>query len=227
MGASQLVEANLAGGSRSGESSFPQRSSEWYLAKLESEALCLLPGDLPLRGAMRGMDDNGIAREMLAHFVDGESSPVAVDLDREFERNPELREYVGSRIEEEVAARSAEAEDIYAINGSVWVPQSAYGDSTAGLDQQRALGGTFFEYQVNGTADTGGIMVQTSVSDHYFWSPSEPHRPTQCLHEVGAELVAAGRATEFYQYGHGTLILNDPTTGSPMDPLEVARTRNE
>ncbi|HET9929521.1 MAG TPA: hypothetical protein VFQ35_02490, partial [Polyangiaceae bacterium] len=77
-------------------------------------------------------------------------------------------------------------------------------------DQQLALGGTYMEYQVVGSAPEGRLEVEVDVADHYFWSPSEKERPTHCLHVCGARLVTAGKATEFFQFGEGRLIVDDP-----------------
>ena len=40
-------------------------------------------------------------------------------------------------------------------------------------------------YEAVASADTGDLEVQLNVSDHYFWSPSDCSRTTQCLHECG------------------------------------------
>lgn len=226
-GANQLVEANLTRRSTAGTALPPNDLGEWLLHKAEAEVACLLPGDLALRAALLSMDDSGLAQKMLTHFVSGESAPVVVDLDAEFDRNPQLKEYVASRIEFDMALRTKRGETVDGMTGAVWVPQDAYGESDAGRDQKNALGGTFFEYQVTGSASTQGWMVQVSVSDHYFWSPSETERPTHCLHERGAELVAVGRSFEFHQFGEGTLHLNDPTVGAPMLPSETREISNE
>jgi hypothetical protein len=51
----------------------------------------------------------------------------------------ELREYVASRMESEIAERMANGESPVDIGGSIWVPQSAYGPSDAGILGARRL----------------------------------------------------------------------------------------
>lgn len=193
----------------------------WYRDKAAAEAACLLPCPAALRVAELEMPNGGLAESMMNHFLSGSSAPVRVDLNGELQRNPELREYVASRIETELAEAWKGGTPLADVSGAIWVPQKAFGSSDAGKDQRLALGGTYFEYQVAGTARNGGLEVRVNVSDHYFWSPSERTRATQCLHECGASLVAAGEATEFYQEGEGTLIVEDPSRGPPMTELEV------
>jgi len=106
------------------------------------------------------------------------------------------------------------------VGGAIWVPQGAYGPSDAGQDQQLALGGTYFEFQVVGSSRDGGLEVQLNVSDHYFWSPSDKSRSTQCLHVAGASLVTGGHAHEFLQVGEGRLTIADPSRARPMDPSD-------
>jgi hypothetical protein len=176
---------------------------------------------LALRAAEWGyMPRGGLAQKMLDHFLSGSSAPVRVDLTAELERNPQLREFVASRIESEVAERVANGESPADIGGSIWVPQSAYGPSDAGKDQQLALGGTYFEFQVVGSSVDGGLELKLNVADHYFWSPSDTSRSTQCLHVAGSKLVAAGRATEFFQVGQGRMTIADPSRTQAMDPSE-------
>ncbi|MEI9954050.1 MAG: hypothetical protein WDO74_35005 [Pseudomonadota bacterium] len=155
--------------------------------KAVAELDCLtLPPAQALRVAEWGyMPGGGLAQKMLDHFLSGSSAAVRVDLTAELERNPQLREYVASRIESEVAERIANGESPVDIGGAVWVPQSAYGPSAAGKDQQLALGGTYFEFQVVGSSRDGGLEVQLNLADHYFWSPSDKSRSTQCLHVAG------------------------------------------
>lgn len=197
-------------------------STAWLIAKLKSQLACVLPGELPLRAAELEMESGGLARKMMNHFLSGSNEPVRVDLNAELERNPQLREYLVSRIEADLHEKSLYEEPVADMYGHVWVPQEAYGKTDAGKDQQLALGGTYFEFQVVGSAPDGRLEVKLNVADHYFWSPSEKERPTNCLHVVGDRRVAAGKATEFFQFGQGTLIVNDTTrTSGPSSVLQV------
>ena len=209
-------------GTRGGLPGLTSKPASWYAEKAVAELDCLtLPPAQALRAAEWGyMPSGGLAQKMLDHFLSGSSAPVRVDLTAELERNPQLREYVASRIESEVSERIANGESAVDIGGAIWVPQSAYGPSEAGKDQQLALGGTYFEFQVVGSSGDGGLQVQLNVSDHYFWSPSDKSRSTQCLHVAGSRLVAAGRATEFFQVGEGRLTIADPCRTRPMEPSE-------
>jgi hypothetical protein len=139
-------------------------------------------------------------------------------LNQEFERNPQLKEVVASRVESVLALRVAQGLPIEEASGAVWVSQGDYGDCDAGVDQKRALGGTFFEFSVTGTAPDGGLQVTLNVADNYFWSPGDQRRATQCLHECGAQLVADNEAVEFSQFGEGQLSVVDPRTSAPMSP---------
>jgi hypothetical protein len=161
------------------------------------------------------MPDGGLAEKMLDHFISGQGSAVEVDLDRELARNPRLKELVASRIEHDIADRLANGDSPDGISGAVWVDQSDYGPSEAAQDQRLALGGTFFEYQVVGTSDDGGLLTRLQVSDYYFWSPNEC-RPTDCLHVCGTQLVANAEATEFLQTGEGSLTVADPRAEEPL-----------
>ena len=194
-------------------------SPAWYEAKLKSELACLLPPRQALEVAKHEMPEGGLGQRMLGHFTSGQATVVHVDLNRELERNPRLRELLASRIEHEVAGRLARGGSLEQLSGAVWVSQPDYGTSEAGMDQRFALGGTFFEYQVVGTAPDGGLSVQLTVSDHYLWSPNE-ERPTKCLHAAGAALVAKREATEFHQFGQGELTIADPRVERPVvEPL--------
>jgi hypothetical protein len=186
-----------------------------------AEGACLLPCGAALRASELDMPDGGLAEQMMNHFLSGSSAPVPVNVTRELERNPQLREYVASRIESEIAEAWAGGTPLSELSGAIWVPQGAYGPSDAGHDQRLSLGGTFFEYQVAGTAENGGLELRVNVSDHYFWSPSEIARATHCLHECGASLVASGHANEFRQVGEGTLVIADPSRSAPMTKLAV------
>jgi hypothetical protein len=198
------------------------KPNRWYLDKAAAEAACFaLPCDLALRAAELKMPNDGLAEKMLEHFLSGSSAPVRVDLTAELQRNAQLREYVSSRIEADLATKLSNDEPVQDMTGAVWIPQHAYGESDAGKDQRLALGGTYFEYQVVGNAANGGLEVKLNVSDHYFWSPSDAARATQCLHECGASLVAKGKATEFYQVGEGRIVVANPAITAPMKPLEV------
>ena len=201
---------------------FTSRPASWYAEKAVAELDCLtLPPAQALRAAEWGyMPSGGLAQKMLDHFLSGSSAPVRVDLNAELQRNPQLREYVASRIESEVAERVANGDSPVDIGGAIWVPQSAYGPSDAGKDQQLALGGTYFEFQVVGSSRDGGLQIQLNVSDHYFWSPSDKSRSTQCLHAAGASLVAGGHAHEFLQVGEGRLTIADPSRTQPMEPSD-------
>jgi hypothetical protein len=209
-------------GAPGGLAGLTTKSAAWYAEKAVAELDCLtLPPALALRAAERGyMPSGGLAQKMLDHFLSGSSAPVRVDLTAELGRNPQLREYVASRIETDIAERIDNGESLVDLGGSIWVPQSAYGPSDAGKDQQLALGGTYFEFQVVGSSADGGLELKLNVADHYFWSPSDKTRSTQCLHVAGSELVAAGLATEFYQLGEGRLTVADPTRTPAMDPSE-------
>jgi hypothetical protein len=194
---------------------------EWEVKRAGAEAACLaLPCTQALRLGKVVMPDDGLAEKMLGHFLSGSSEPVGVDLNAELARNPQLKEYLTSHIEFDLSTRHAAGEDVTRITGAVWVAQGDYGDSKPGKDQRLALGGTFFEYQVVGSSDDGGLQVQLNVADHYFWSPAE-ERATQCFHECGAELVAEGRTTEFYQFGEGEIAVRDPRSNrvAPMLPF--------
>ncbi len=197
----QLVEKHAA-----------PHSATWYVQKGEAEAACILPCAWALHAGKLKMEDGGIAEKMLDHFLSGSSEPVYVDLDAEFERNPQLREYVTSRIQSDMYEKALYGERAQDMNGAIWVPQSAYGPTPAGRDQQLALGGTYFEYQVVADAPGGKLDVKVNVADHYFWSPSEKDRPTHCLHVCGDRLVTEGKATDFFQFGEGHLIVEDPTS---------------
>jgi hypothetical protein len=197
------------------------RGLEWEVKRAGAEAACLaLPCAQALRLGKVVMPDDGLAEKMLGHFLSGSSEPVGVDLNAELARNPQLKEYLTSHIEFDLSTRHAAGEDVTRSNGAIWVAQGDYGDGEPGEDQRLALGGTFFEYQVVGSSDDGGLQVQLNVADHYFWSPAE-ERATQCLHECGAELVAEGRTTEFYQFGEGELAVRDPRSDrvAPMLPF--------
>jgi hypothetical protein len=199
-----------------------RKPANWYAEKAVAELACFtLPPAQALHAAELGfMPRGGLAQKMLDHFLSGSSAPVRVDLTAELERNPQLREYVASRIESEVSERIANGESPVDIGGAIWVPQSAYGPSDSGKDQQLALGGTYLEFQVRGSSGDGGLEVQLNVSDHYFWSPSDKSRSTQCLHVAGSSLVAAGRAHEFSQVGEGQMTIADPSRTPAMDPSE-------
>jgi hypothetical protein len=198
-------------------SAAPTRTLGWYGQKAAIEATCLaLPCDLALGAAKIVMPDGGLAEQMLDHFRAGEAATVRVDLDRELERNPRLKEFVASRIEAALAERLEVSADPASASGAIWVSQADYGSSEAAVDQRLALGGTFVEYAVVGSGAAGGLEVELNVSDHYFWSPSDATRITQCLHECAAEMVSAGDATEFYQYGEGSLVVADPRSAEPM-----------
>ena len=218
-GARALVERFAPPGSSFGLTGKP---ASWYAEKAAAELDCLtLPPAQALRVAEWGyMSRGGLARQMLDHFLSGSSAPVHVDLTAELARNAQLREYIVSHIEPEIAERMAYGESPAEISGAVWVPQSAYGSSAAGKDQQLALGGTYFEFQVMGSSEEGGLELRLNVSDHYFWSPADKSRSTQCLHVAGSELVAAGRASEFYQVGEGQMTIADPSRTQPMEPME-------
>lgn len=192
-----------------------ERSLEWYVSKVASEAACALPCNQALGLAKLDMPDAGLAEKMLDHFRSGAAQPVRVDLDREFERNPELRQFLTSQIEVQISMRPDGGEGAGPISGAVWVSQADYGQTEAGRDQSYALGGTYFEWEVLGSDANGGLLTRVNVSDHYFWSPHE-ERPTQCLHACGAALVAAGEATEFHQFGEGHLSVSLPRSGAPM-----------
>ncbi len=221
LGTRTLVE-RFAVGTTGGPVGLTNKPAAWYVEKAVAELDCrTLPPALALRAAEWGyMQSGGLAQEMLDHFLSGSSAPVRVDLPAELERNPQLREYVASRIESEIAERVANGESPVDIGGSIWVPQSAYGPSDAGKDQQLALGGTYFEFQVIGSSLDGGLELELNVADHYFWSPSDKSRSTQCLHVAGSTLVAAGFANEFVQLGEGQMTVADPIRTQPMDPSE-------
>jgi hypothetical protein len=162
------------------------------------------------------MPDRGLAETMLDHFRSGAADPVQVNLNRELERNPRLKEVLASRIEAAVAEAPALSGGGGDESGAIWISQSDYGSGDAADDQRLALGGTFFEYAVVGSDATGGLEVELNVSDHYFWTPSDDTRTTQCLHECAAAMVGAGEATEFYQFGEGSLVVVDPREPDPM-----------
>lgn len=200
--------------STSGEGS---HSAGWYFVKGLSEAGCaVLTCKSALVASKAGMPDGGIAQAMMDHFVSGNAEPVSVDLNREFERNPRLREVVASKIEFLLSSRAAQDLPIEGATGAVWVSQGDYGGSDAGNDQRLSLGGTYFEFNVTGSADTGGLVVSINVADNYFWSPSDDSRAGQCFHECAVELVNEGRAVEFDQVGEGQLVVADPRTSERM-----------
>jgi hypothetical protein len=193
----------------------------WSAQKSGIEVVCaLLPCQQALGLAKVKMPDDGLAEAMVDHFRLGESTPMAVNLNVELARNPQLKEFVAGRIEHELAELHQAGSPLTDASGAVWVPQSAYGPTPAGKDQQMSLGGTFFEYRAVATADTGDLEVELNVSDHYFWSPSDSTRTTQCLHECATEMVFEGGATEFYQHGEGSLLVNDPRAGAPMSRID-------
>ena len=195
---------------RSPDDQCPPRDLRWFKAWAQAEVACLLPScGQSLALAKLKIPDGGLAEKMLDHFRSGQGSPVEIDLDHELARNPQLKQLVKSRIEQDIAARIADGDPPNGISGAVWIAQSDYGSSEAAEDQRLALGGTFFEYQVVGTADDGGLLTRLHVSDYYFWSPGEC-RPTDCLHECAAGMVASGEATEFYQTVEGALTVGDP-----------------
>lgn len=196
------------------------RARAWYRDKAAAETACLLPCSAALRVAELEMPNGGVAEAMMDHFLSGSPAAVRLDLNVELQRNPELRELLTSKIEGEIAEAWQDGTPLAEVSGAIWVAQKDYGSSDAGSDQRLALGGTYFEYQVAGTAETGGLEVRVNVSDHYFWSPAES-RATQCLHVCGAGLVASGKAAEFHQVGEGTLIVGDPSRQAPMTPHEV------
>jgi hypothetical protein len=212
--ARQLADKYTASGSIGPTLELPKQPDEWLWVKLKSEAACLLPCSLALRAGKFEMPKDGVAQKTMDHFLSGSGKPMRVDLNAELARNPQLQIYVASRVEAEIAERAAEGVPPTEISGAIWVPQSAYGESEAGKDQRLSLGGTYFEYQVAGSAASGGFEVRLNVADNYFWSPKEP-RPTQCLHECGSSLVAANKAVEFSQLGEGALIVNQPWCSDP------------
>jgi hypothetical protein len=193
---------------------------DWYRAKALSETACLLPCDQALGLAKYEMEAGGLGRRMLEHFLSGDARPVHVDLDPLFERNAQLKQLVSAQIEFDLAVRAGAGESVEHMSGAVWVTQPEYGTSDAGKDQRYTFGATFFEYQVVGSSDDGGLTVRIDVSDHYFWSPAE-ERATQCLHACGSELVSAGKASEFHQTGEGYLTVMDPRVGDPMAPPDL------
>jgi hypothetical protein len=209
-------------------SSSGPRPLAWYGERAAVDATCLaLPCDLALGVAKLVMPDRGLAEEMLDHFRAGATEPVGVDLDRELERNPFLKELLASRIESELAARLTPSADTTQGSGAIWLSQSDYGSSEAAEDQRLALGGTFIEYAVVGSAGAGGLEVELNVSDYYFWSPSDASRVTQCLHECAADMVVEGEATEFYQFGEGSLVVADPRSSAttPSPAIQAAERR--
>ena len=215
----ELAEDELADEPGLAEELGLEHPPAWYDAKLKSEIACLLPPRQALELAKHEMPDGGLAQKMLGHFTTGQATVVHVDLNRELERNPRLRELLASRIEHEMAGRLARGDSLERLSGAVWVSQPDYGTSEAGMDQRFALGSTFFEYQVVGTAPDSGLSVQLTVSDHYLWSPNE-ERPTKCLHVAGAAMVAKREATEFHQFGQGELTIADPRVEPPAaEPL--------
>lgn len=91
----------------------------WYGDKVASEVAChLLPPALALRAAELRMPDGGLAEKMLNHFPSGSAAPVHVDLNAELARNPELREYVASRIEVDVSERVQTGEALADMSGA-------------------------------------------------------------------------------------------------------------
>lgn len=199
-------------------------SAEWYLTKALSETACVaLPCRQALEVSEAVMPDGGLAEAMMNHFLSGASDAVSIDLNREFDRNPQLKEYVASHIEAEMGEDAAANRNPETLSGAVWVGQGDYGSSEAGRDQQFALGGTYVEYQAVGSSEDGGLQLQVNVADNYFWSPSDATRATQCLHVCAADLVADGRAYEFDQVGEGSLSVADPRSEltESMTPLDV------
>jgi hypothetical protein len=53
-----------------------------------------------------------LPEKMLKHFLAGKPAPVRVDLTREVERNPRLRELLASRIETEIEQRLSGGEPL-------------------------------------------------------------------------------------------------------------------
>src|SRR5687768_15941940 len=138
------------------------QSLAWYRAKIASELACLTPCEQAFGLAKLKMPDGGLAEEVVEHFRSGGASPVRVDLDRELSRNPQLKQFVTSQIELDLAVRAGSGERVEDMSGAVWVSQTEYGASEAGEDQRLALGGTFFEYQVVGTTADGGLMTRVN-----------------------------------------------------------------
>lgn len=193
------------------------RPLEWYYDKAKIEAACFaFPCEIALEISKCEMPDGGLAERTLDHFLDGSTEAMHVDLDRELEKNPELRERLASRIERALAEDVADSPDALHASGAIWISQQDYGSGELANDLRYSLGGTFVEYQAVGSAAAGGLEVELDVSDHYFWSPSDSTRVTQCLHECASQMVAAGEATEFYQYGEGSLVVGDPRTSDPI-----------
>ena len=195
------------------------RSPRWYLSKVGSELACLAPTCNQALGiAKLKMADGGLAEKMLDQFRTGGTAPVLVDLDRELARNPRLREFLTGQIELDLARHAPTAEAVEGMSGAIWVGQWDYGLDEAGEDQRLSLGGTYFEYRVDGTAEDGGLVVALQVSDHYVWSPGQG-RATDCLHACGAAMRRSGESTEFHQFGEGNLAVGDPFSVPLMQTL--------
>jgi hypothetical protein len=201
------------------------RPLAWYGERAAIDVTCLaLRCDLALGAAKLVMPDGGLAEKMLDHFRSGATDPVEVDLDRELERNPHLKEVLVSRIETDLAESSVLPDGAIDESGAIWIRQSDYGTGKAADDQRLGLGGTFVEYAVVGSDATGGLEVALNVSDHYFWTPSDDSRTSQCLHECASAMVAAGKATEFHQFGEGSVVVADPRAEDPIPaPAETQR----
>jgi hypothetical protein len=193
------------------------RPLDWYGERAAIDLTCLaLPCNLALGVAKVVMPDGGLAETMLDHFRSGAADPMRVNLDRELERNPHLKELLVSRIETDLAESSVLPDGAIDESGAIWIRQSDYGTGKAADDQRLGLGGTFVEYAVVGSDATGGLEVALNVSDHYFWTPSDNSRTSQCLHECASAMVAAGEATEFHQFGEGSVVVADPRAEDPI-----------
>jgi hypothetical protein len=173
------------------------------------------------------MPSDGMGQEMLGHFLSGSADPVNIDLNAELAKNPDLTEHVVSNIQFDLVARMGNGDELTSSYGSVWVSQGDYGTSSADArDQTLGMGGTFIEYDINGTADDGGLMVNVYIGDTYFWSPSDD-RPGQCMHECATDMVAEGTAYEFAQVGEGQLFVSDPHTSSVTMPAAETETESD
>jgi len=117
---------------------FTSKPANWYAEKAVAELDCLtLPPAQALRAAEWGyMPSGGLAQKMLDHFLSGSSAPVRIDLNAELQRNPQLHEYVASRIESEVAERVANGDSPVDIGGHLgtakrlWAERCRQGPAT-------------------------------------------------------------------------------------------------
>lgn len=107
-----LVEAFVTHSFHIPSAATEDRPKSWYRDKIISEGACLLPSALARRATELKMPPGGLARKTMDHFLSGSAEAIHVDLNAELARNAQLREYVTSHIELEIAQRAKKGEAV-------------------------------------------------------------------------------------------------------------------